>query len=65
MKKFQNSCQTMNINTRNKTLTFKKANNNRGETSLLCSGIKLYYRDLLGDWAGSVGSLSESLTGRL
>ena len=52
-------------NTRNKTLTFKKANNNRGERSLLCSGIKLYNKYLLGDWAGPAGGLSEGLAGRL
>ena len=49
-------------NTHNDDLAVQKANNERGERSLLCPGVSLYHRDLKGERIGAgTGFLRDTL----
>jgi hypothetical protein len=52
-------------NTRNKFLRLKKTNNNRGERSLLCTGLALYNRYLMGERLGVSSIPWEGLVDRV
>ena len=57
--------KSRNYNTRSAILKPIKTNNNRGRRSLMCSGIELYNRYLLGWEVASVLVTMAGLAGRL
>ena len=60
-----NMAPSQNYGTGKKSLIFFQANNSRGERSLLCTGVKLYNKYLLGGWVGSGSDPTTGLAERL
>ena len=63
--KLEEFSKSHNYNTRSAKLKPIKTNNNRGGRSLLCSGIELYNRYLLGWEVASLPVAMAGLAGRL